>query len=503
MIKQSNYIGLLGLLFAVFDVEATQVNLTGISFNEQQPEKLVFELSGNVKHHYFKLDKPDRLVLDLDNTRQLSKLLSNPPVNHPLILNVRSSVRNTNDLRVVIELKSSVDAKTSWSDKANTAMLNVEMHAKEPVIKASKESVVKSVAPNISEATPAVVPVAAVAKVADVKPAKARGREIIVAIDAGHGGKDVGAQGFNGTQEKDVVFAIAKRLEGYVNAQPGLKALMIRNGDYFVKLHERVNIARAAKADLFVSIHADAFNDASAHGASVYTLAKKGASSEGARWLAESENASDKNGGAVADAGDDMLNSVLLDLSQTAAKEANLNVGNRVLNNIQGVSHLHRQNLQKAGFVVLKSQEFPSILVETAFISNPDEEQRLNTTAYQDKMASALFRGIMAHFKQYAPSNTLFAQLSKRGGTQLAKAVNTSPASVNVPKPVAETSVPDKPVDVAAKSQHVINQGETLSGIAQQYGISMRALRIANGLEDGQVRVGQVLQIPVRMSRSS
>lgn len=497
MIKQSNYIGLLGLLFAVFDVEATQVNLTGISFNEQQPEKLVFELSGNVKHHYFKLDKPDRLVIDLDNTRQLNKLLTN----HPLVLNVRSSVRNANDLRVVIELKSTVDAKTSWSEKANGALLSVEMHAKEPPVKVAKESLVKPSSPVTNE--PVAVPVAEVTKGAEVKPVKARGREIIVAIDAGHGGKDVGAQGSNGTQEKDVVFAIAKRLEGYVNAQPGMKALMIRNGDYFVKLHERVNIARAAKADLFVSIHADAFNDTSAHGASVYTLAKKGASSEGARWLAESENASDKNAGAVADAGDDMLNSVLLDLSQTAAKEASLNVGNRVLNNIQGVSHLHRQSLQKAGFVVLKSQEFPSILVETAFISNPDEEQRLNTTAYQDKMASALFRGIMAHFKQYAPSNTLFAQLSKRGGSQLAKAVTTSPAPVNVPKPVAEAVVPEKAVDVAAKSQHVINQGETLSGIAQQYGISMRALRMANGLEDGQVRVGQVLQIPVRLSRSS
>ena len=501
MIRQSNYIGLLGLLFAVFDVEATQVNLTGISFSEQQPEKLVFELSGNVKHHYFKLDKPDRLVVDLDNTRQLNKLLNAPPLNHPLILNVRSSVRNANDLRVVIELKSSIEAKTSFSEKANSTFLNVEMHSKEPTAKLSKDSVVKPSQPAASDVSTAAI--VATTKVADVKPAKVRGREIIVAIDAGHGGKDVGAQGSNGTQEKDVVFAIAKRLEGYVNAQPGMKALMIRNGDYFVKLHERVNIARAAKADLFVSIHADAFNDTSAHGASVYTLAKKGASSEGARWLAESENASDRNAGAVADAGDDMLNSVLLDLSQTAAKEASLNVGNRVLNNIQGVSHLHRQSLQKAGFVVLKSQEFPSILVETAFISNPDEEQRLNTTAYQDKMASALFRGIMAHFKQYAPSNTLFAQLSKRGGSQLAKAVGTTPVSVNPPKPVAETSVSDKSTDLAAKSQHVINQGETLSGIAQQYGITMRALRQANGLEDGQVRVGQVLHIPNRMSRSS
>jgi N-acetylmuramoyl-L-alanine amidase len=332
---------------------------------------------------------------------------------------------------------------------------------------------------------------------ANVKVVKAKGRDIVVAIDAGHGGKDVGAQGGNGTQEKDVVFAIAKRLEGMVNNQPGMRAVMIRKGDYFVKLRERVRIARAAKADLFVSIHADAFNDSSAHGASVYTLSSKGASSEAARFLADSENASDLVGGVSLDDKDDTLASVLLDLSQTAAKEASQNVGSKVLKNVKSVGHLHRAAVQKAGFVVLKSPDIPSILVETAFISNPEEERRLVTRAYQDKMASAVFGGIMAHFRQYAPANTLMAQLSRSGKMpRLAKREDVETvAAVAVDKPVLASNDVDA-APVSNKSQHVINRGETLSGIAQQYGVSMRALRTANDMSDGNVRVGQVLQIP-------
>ena len=235
----------------------------------------------------------------------------------------------------------------------------------------------------------------------------------MVAIDAGHGGKDVGAQGSNGVQEKDVVFAIAKRLETLVNNQPGMRAVMIRNGDYFVYLKERVRIAQAAKADLFVSIHADAFNDPDAHGASVYTLSNKGASSQAARWLADSENSADRLDDQAINDMDDTLASVLHDLSKTAAKEASQNIGNKVLKSVKAVGHLHRSVVQKAGFVVLKSPDIPSILVETAFISNPDEERHLTSSAYQDKMATALFGGIMAHFRQYAPADTLLAQQAR------------------------------------------------------------------------------------------
>jgi N-acetylmuramoyl-L-alanine amidase len=288
-----------------------------------------------------------------------------------------------------------------------------------------------------------------------------------------------------------------------VNSQPGMKAVMIRDGDYFVKLNERRRIARAANADLFVSIHADAFSDSQAHGASVYTLASNGASSAGAGWLAASENAVD---GGTAEDRDDTLTSVLMDLSNKAAKEASQNVGNKVLRSVKSVGHLHRSAVQKAGFVVLKSAEIPSILVETAFISNPEEERRLNTKAYQNKMASAVFSGIVGHFKQYAPADTMMAQLNRSGKS---KAVQLASADIEDSAPAVKSKVEQKPVLAVreadanpamvasnAATQHVINRGETLSGIAQQYGISMRALRMANAMNDGNVRVGQVLQIP-------
>lgn len=490
MRRLSNIVWLLGLMVSAFNLDAAQnVALTAVRYSSHS--SVLLDLSADVHHRYFILNNPNRLVIDLENT-YLQQAVLTPPPNHPLFVNVRSSPRNQNDLRVVIELKNNAEVKTSLNSKGSGVQLQVDFAAKDVhLVKSSKntnpvkEKVVDSVV-NLDRVQP-------------VKISKARGRDIVVAIDAGHGGKDVGAQGANGTQEKDVVFAIAKRLEGYVNAQPGMKAVMIRNGDYFVKLHQRVNIARAAKADLFISIHADAFNDASAHGASVYTLSKKGASSASARWLADSENASDAIGGVGIDAKDDVLASVLMDLSQTAAKEASQNVGNKVLKNVKTVSHLHREAVQKAGFVVLKSPDIPSILVETAFISNPDEELRLNTNTYQDKMASALFRGIVAHFKQYAPANTLMAQMSKSGKIQqLAKAESVE-ATVNDSQiSITRTDVDNGSVTTASdsKSQHVINQGETLSGIAQQYGVSMRALRLANGMDDGNVRVGQVLQIP-------
>ncbi len=489
MRRISNIVWLLGLMSPVFSVDAGQdAALTSVTYSNQASDRLLFDLSANVHHRYFMLNNPNRLVIDLENTH-LQQALLPPPSNHPLFVNVRSSARNQNDLRVVIELKNDAEVKAALNNKGSGSQLQIDLAVKDAVAKANKSSnVVKD----------KVDSVASLEKAQPVKVSKARGRDIVVAIDAGHGGKDVGAQGANGTQEKDVVFAIAKRLEGYVNAQPGMKAVMIRNGDYFVKLHQRVNIARSSKADLFVSIHADAFNDTSAHGASVYTLSKKGASSDSARWLADSENASDSVGGAGIDTKDDVLASVLMDLSQTAAKEASQNVGSKVLKNVKTVSHLHREAVQKAGFVVLKSPDIPSILVETAFISNPDEEQRLNTNAYQDKMASALFRGIVAHFKQYAPANTLMAQMSKSGKVQqLAKAEPVEEAFVDSRVRVVRADVDDSFVATAtSKSQHVINQGETLSGIAQQYGVSMRALRMANGMDDGNVRVGQVLQIP-------
>lgn len=474
----------LGLSLQVMLVHAAPTKIEGLSF--PSGGGVVFDLNNEPHYRYFTLKNPSRLVVDFENTAAF-QAMPQPPADHTMVVGVRSALRNKTDLRVVMELNA--DAKVLAISKGQSVQLQFNVPATpaaaEVVAQPSKTSA--AAVPKIEKPTKTAAP-------STGKTAGAKGRDIVVAIDAGHGGKDIGAQGGHGTQEKDVVLAIAKRLESAVNRQPGMKAVMIRKGDYFVKLHDRVRIARDAKADLFVSIHADAFDDPSAHGASVYTLANKGASSQMAQTLADSENAADRAGGAAGEAHDDVLASVLMDLSNKAAKEASQHVGSKVLKSVNSAGHVHRKNVQKAGFVVLKSP-IPSILVETAFISNPEEEQRLNSRAYQDKMASAVFGGIVAHFKQYAPANTLFAQLQKSGKSATRVAVRETGSEPGVVK--TNVATVDKVITAStAKTKHVISNGETLSGIAQQYGVSMRELRHANGMNDGQVKVGQVLQIP-------
>jgi N-acetylmuramoyl-L-alanine amidase len=283
-------------------------------------------------------------------------------------------------------------------------------------------------------------------------------RDIVIAIDAGHGGEDPGAHGPRGTQEKKVVFDISKKLAALINKKPGMKAVLVRKGDYYIKLRKRMEIARAAKADLFVSIHADAFKNSKVKGASVFTVSKRGASSEAARWLAQHENSADLVGGVKLADKEDMLATVLMDLSQTATKEASRNVAGKILKNFKHIGHLHKQGVQKAGFMVLKSPDIPSILVETAFISNPDEERKLRSGKHQQKMARAIFKGIVSYFEQYAPANTYFA-------------LNSS-------------------------NQHIISRGETLSGIAFQYGVSMKSIKTVNALASNEIQIGQVLKIP-------
>lgn len=484
MRKIVKFFWVMGLSLQVMWAYAAPTQIEGISF--QSGGGVAFDLNGEPHYRYFTLKNPNRLVVDFENTAA-PPAMQQPPADHPLVLGVRSALRNKTDLRVVMELNA--DAKVVAISKGQSVQLQFDVSASPAPVAVVAQPAAKSTA--IAGKKEKVI---TAVSTADSKPARTKGRDIVIAIDAGHGGKDVGAQGGHGTQEKDVVLAIAKRLESAVNRQPGMKAVMIRKGDYFVKLHDRVRIARDARADLFVSIHADAFDDASAHGASVYTLANKGASSQMAQTLADSENASDRAGGVAGGGHDDMLASVLMDLSNKAAKEASQHVGSKVLKSVNSAGHVHRKNVQKAGFVVLKSP-IPSILVETAFISNPEEEQRLNSRAYQDKMASAVFGGIVAHFKQYAPANTLFAQLQKSGKSATRVAVRETESEPVVVK--TNVAAVDRVITAsAAKTKHVISNGETLSGIAQQYGVSMRELRHANGMEDGQVKVGQVLQIP-------
>ena len=228
-------------------------------------------------------------------------------------------------------------------------------------------------------------------------------RLIIIAIDAGHGGEDPGAHGKNGSREKDVTLAIARRLKTQVDAEPNMRGVLIRDGDFFIPLHGRVVKARNVKADLFVSIHADAFVRPDARGSSVFALSERGATSAAARWLAKKENEADLIGGVNIDVKDVYLKQTLLDLSQTATINDSLKLGKAVLGELGAINQLHNGSVEQAGFAVLKSPDIPSILVETAFISNPEEERRLTDDAYQDKMAAAILGGIKRYFAKNPP----------------------------------------------------------------------------------------------------
>ena len=235
-------------------------------------------------------------------------------------------------------------------------------------------------------------------------------RQLIVVIDPGHGGKDPGASGHHRTLEKHVVLAIAKRLQQKINRQPGMKAVLTRDGDYFIDLRRRLDISRRYHPDVFVAIHADAFTNAQSHGASVFALSQRGATSEAARWLAEKENYSELGGVNLKGLDDKsgMIRSVLIDLSQTATINASLKIGSNVLHGLGRMTTLHNYKVEQARFVVLKSPDTPSILVETGFISNPLEEQRLASSAYQEKLSQAIFDGIYQYFRVYPPRGTKF-----------------------------------------------------------------------------------------------
>ena len=359
------------------------------------------------------MNNPSRLIIDIKNAH-LKQSLIQPEVTHPLFNQVRAGLKNNTDLRIVVDLKLAVDA----NDLIFSAHVK-EVRLKEGRLKEGRSKEARYLVVDVfnqdanvafKNETPSYVPVEDTKKSTSKQEAavinkavmpKSRHR-IIIAVDAGHGGEDPGARGPSGTEEKIITFAIAKKLEALINSQPGMKAIMIRKDDYYVGLKERVRIARAAKANLFVSIHADAAQNTDIKGASVYTLSTSGATSEAARWLADSENASDLVDVSLSDK-EEVLASVLLDLTQVATQEASVNVANQVLENFVNIAELHKDSVQKAGFMVLKSPDIPSVLVETAFISNPSEELNLLSVQYQTKMASAIFNGIRDYFKQTMP----------------------------------------------------------------------------------------------------
>jgi N-acetylmuramoyl-L-alanine amidase len=296
--------------------------------------------------------------------------------------------------------------------------------------------------------------------VADVQK---QNRDLIIAIDAGHGGEDPGAVGKNKVYEKYVVLAIAKELAKLFDQQKGYKPVLIRSGDYYVGLSERRSRARKAHADLFVSIHADAFTNPQANGSSVYALSSKGATSASAKFLANKENQADLVGGVRLDDKDEILSSVLVDLSMTHKMAASLDVGGHVLGHMDHISRLHSKRVEQAAFAVLKTPDIPSILVETGFISNPGEAKKLASSAYQKKMAKAIYDGIHNYFKEKAPEDTYIANTFSKHQKE---------------------------------TIYIVERGDTLSDIAERYAVSMQKLSQYNRLESHSLRIGQKLKIP-------
>jgi N-acetylmuramoyl-L-alanine amidase len=396
--------------------------------------RIVFDLTGPAQHSLIVLSDPSRIVLDVQDAQlraDLAKLqLANTPV-----ASVRSGVRDGDDLRVVLEITDAVDPR-SFSLRASEQTgdrLVLDLYDQQ----ARKAEVKKAVQHSAK-------------------------RDVIIAIDAGHGGEDPGAMGPNRVREKDVVMAISKELIALFKDDPGFKPQLVRTGDYYVSLKGRTDLARLHQADLFVSIHADAFNRKEAHGASVYALSTGGATSTAADYLAQRENAADLVGGVSLSDKDDVLAGVLADLSMTSTLDTSLKLGDKVLHSMGSVAKLHKQQVEQAGFAVLKSPDIPSILVETGFISNPQEAGLLATTAYQKRMASAIHRGIREWFMAHPPSGTLLAWQKQQDG-----------------------------------QQYVIARGDTLSDIADRFRVPLAELKSYNSISNSEkILVGQKLNIP-------
>jgi N-acetylmuramoyl-L-alanine amidase len=354
--------------------------------------RLVFDLNGPVEHSVFTLSKPERVVIDIQNVSLRTELPVRPQ-RVPVIDGIRNAPRDRDNLRVVLDLNEAVRPKSFLLPPDGDAGYRLVIDLIGNTGTGSAQSP-QAVTRRLPEDAPA--------------------RDVVIAIDAGHGGKDPGAVGRHGTYEKHVVLAIARELARQINRERGMKAILIRDGDYYIGLRERIKKARGQKADLFVSIHADAYKNTEARGSSVYALSVRGASSEAAQWLANRENASELIGGVSLDDKEDLVATVLLDLSQTATIQSSLDVGDEILREMKRHGRLHRDAVQQAGFMVLKSPDIPSILVETAFISNPEEERKLSNRQSQAQMAQAVLSGIKRYFQRKAPPGTLLARDNDR-----------------------------------------------------------------------------------------
>ncbi|QDZ26525.1 N-acetylmuramoyl-L-alanine amidase [Noviherbaspirillum sp. UKPF54] len=391
--------------------------------------RVTLENDANLKANHFLVKDPDRLVVDIEGLElnpTLKELVAKIQSNDPYIKQVRVGQNRPNVVRLVFDLKEQVDPQVFTlapvGEYKHRLIFDLyPVNAPDPIAALIRKGEWQDnpeqpapLAAAVPEVRPAPEPIAPAQKPAaqELQLAKSESKDdkplaitrmITIALDPGHGGEDPGAIGRSGSREKDVVLAIAKRLKKKIEEHPNMRVMLTRDADYFVPLHVRVNKARKVQADLFVSIHADAFVETTARGSSVFVLSEKGASSTAARWLANKENAADLIGGVNIKTHDRQLASVLLDLSTTAQINDSLKLGKAVLAELGGINRLHKGAVEQAGFAVLKAPDIPSILVETAFISNPEEEAKLTDDAYQDQMAHAVLKGIRKYFAKNPP----------------------------------------------------------------------------------------------------
>jgi N-acetylmuramoyl-L-alanine amidase len=400
--------------------------------------RLELDLSGApTSYRVFTIRAPDRVVIDIDNARLRASLrgidLTDSPVH-----NLRSGIRDGTGLRIVADLTRSVSVRSApAAGKPHRLVVELQSGGSRGAAPGSAGAATALAKPApASKPTPRAAPTAqksstGTGKAPPIATMATPGplRNIIVAIDAGHGGQDPGAIGPGGAHEKQVVLAISKALAAQVNRESGYRAVLVRTGDYFIPLAKRPVIARRAGADIMVSVHADAFHKKTANGASVYALSQRGATSETAKYLADRENRADLIGGSVAlNDKDPVLAEVILDLSMTATLNHSLHLGDQVLKSMAGIGRLHNRRVEQAGFVVLKSPDMPSILVETGFISNPDEARKLRDPAHQNRLARAIFAGVKRHFERHPPDGTRLAwdQRQRNGGLAQAAPLQTS-----------------------------------------------------------------------------
>ncbi|MDD9896402.1 MAG: N-acetylmuramoyl-L-alanine amidase [Gammaproteobacteria bacterium] len=460
--------------------------------------RLVFDLSGDVNYQLFTLDEPHRVVIDIEDSNLIDDLSGLDFTDSP-IEGVRSGIRNGDDLRIVLDLRNEINP-SSFTLAPNSELGNrlvVDLYDLETSIRSSAQ-VVNPIMPVQSDDR----------------------REIVVAISAGHGGEDPGSIGYDGRiKEKNVTLGISRYLRDYFNAIPGYTPVMIRDGDYYVELQKRPQVARENRADLFVAIHADWYRSSSANGVTIYALSGDRADRENARRVAEKENSSDLLGGVGGDLTigglDDDVALTLVSLQMAWSMEQSLIAGTSILESLDSVTRLRRDKVQQASLQVLNSPDIPSILIETGYLTNPNEAQRLNSSSFQRSMAQAIAQGIMNYFYDAPPEGTLVAWQKANGitpgtytvksGDNLSEIAERFGLTVNELKSLnnlnsntirigQELILPGG--EMIRISEHTIQSGETLSEIAARYSVSLSSLRAANNLSTDRILVGQILKIP-------